>query len=99
MLKSLSDDGHARALLGVYLLGGMSARDEAAVRAHLDECQGCRDEYEYLAVVPQWLDLVKETATDRRGRSLPGQITGCPRGDAGPDDIDPGPAVELAQDM
>lgn len=67
MLKSLDDDGHVRTLLGVYLLGGMSARDEAEVRAHLDVCQDCRDERDYLAVVPQWLDLVKESAAGRRG--------------------------------
>jgi predicted anti-sigma-YlaC factor YlaD len=76
MLKSLSDGGHVQTLLGAYLLGGMSPRDEAAVRAHLDMCQGCRDEHDYLAIVPQWLDLVKESAADdpadRRERSLPG---------------------------
>lgn len=64
MLKSVGDDGHVRALLGVYLLGGMSAGDEAAVRAHLDQCRACRDEHDYLAIVPQWLDLVKESAAD-----------------------------------
>jgi predicted anti-sigma-YlaC factor YlaD len=64
MLKSQSDDGHVQRLLGVYLLGGMSACDEAAVRAHLDVCQRCRDEHDYLAIVPQWLDLVKEPAAD-----------------------------------
>jgi hypothetical protein len=64
MLKSLSHDGHVQALLGVYLLGGMSAREEAAVRAHLGVCQGCRDEHDYLAIVPRWLDLVRESAAD-----------------------------------
>ncbi len=60
MQEFLSDNGHVHKLLGVYLLGGMPARDEAAVRAHLDVCQECRDECDYLAVVPRWLDLVKE---------------------------------------
>lgn len=64
MLKSLRNDGHVQTLLGVYLLGGMSEPDQAAVRAHLDVCQECRDEYDYLAIVPQWLDLVKESAAD-----------------------------------
>jgi hypothetical protein len=64
MQNSLSEDGHVNTLLGVYLLGGMSARDEAVVRAHLSVCQGCRDECDYLAIVPQWLDLIKESAAD-----------------------------------
>lgn len=64
MLKSVGGDGHVQTLLGVYLLGGMSAGDEAAVRAHLDVCQGCRDEHDYLAVVPRWLDLVNKSAAD-----------------------------------
>lgn len=64
MLKPQSNDRHVQALLGVYLLGGMPSADEAAVRAHLDVCQECRDEHDYLAIVPQWLDLVKESATD-----------------------------------
>jgi hypothetical protein len=64
MQKSLSDNGHVHRLLGVYLLGGMSAPDEADVRAHLDVCRECRDECDYLAVVPRWLDLVKEPAAD-----------------------------------
>jgi len=44
--KSPSDDGHVQTLLGVYLLGGMSAGDEAAVRAHLAVCKQCRDEHD-----------------------------------------------------
>jgi predicted anti-sigma-YlaC factor YlaD len=64
MLKSPNDDGHVQTLLGVYLLGGMPASDAAAVRAHLGVCQRCRDEHDYLAIVPQWLDLVKEPAAD-----------------------------------
>jgi hypothetical protein len=64
MLKPLDDDAHVQALLGVYLLGGMPAPDAAAVRAHLDVCQECRDEHDYLAVVPQWLHLVKEATAD-----------------------------------
>jgi predicted anti-sigma-YlaC factor YlaD len=64
MLNSLGGDGHVQAQLGVYLLGGMSAEDEAAVRAHLGVCRDCRDEHDYLAVVPEWLDLVKQSAAD-----------------------------------
>jgi predicted anti-sigma-YlaC factor YlaD len=47
----------------------MTASDEAAVRAHLAECQTCRDEHDYLAVVPEWLDLVKQQpANDAAGQ-------------------------------
>jgi predicted anti-sigma-YlaC factor YlaD len=67
MLKPSNDDEHVQTLLGVYLLGGMSASDEAAVRAHLDVCQRCRDEHDYLAVVPGWLDLVKEPPRNTTG--------------------------------
>lgn len=66
MLMSPGDNGHVRTLLGVYLLGGMPATDEAVVRAHLDVCQECRDEHDYLAVVPQWLNMVRESADDVR---------------------------------
>jgi hypothetical protein len=98
MLKSLSDDRHVQAMLGVYLLGGMSAHDEARVRAHLDMCQECLEEHDYLAVVPQWLDLVKESLSDS-GAQPAREIAGCPRIDAGPDDVDPGSAVEFTQNM
>lgn len=84
MLKP-SDDGHVQTLLGVYLLGGMSARDEAAVRAHLEVCQRCQDEHDYLAVVPGWLDLVKQQATDDaadRGAQLTSEAD-VPRTDPG----------------
>jgi hypothetical protein len=65
MPQSVPDDGHVQELLGVYLLGGMSAPDAAAVRAHLDVCQECRDEHDYLGVVPEWLNLVKDSAANR----------------------------------
>lgn len=64
MLMSPGDDGHVRTLLGVYLLGGMTAADEAAIRAHLNVCRECRDEHDYLAVVPEWLNMVRESADD-----------------------------------
>jgi anti-sigma factor RsiW len=49
-------------LLGAYVLGGLSASQEAAVRAHLECCARCRAEHDWLAVVPSWLDLL--TAED-----------------------------------
>lgn len=52
--------GHVRLLLGAYVLGGLSAPEEAAVRAHLDRCGQCRAEHAELACVPQWLDLLAQ---------------------------------------
>jgi predicted anti-sigma-YlaC factor YlaD len=45
-------------LLGAYVLGGLTALQEAAVQAHLERCARCRAEYDELAVVPSWLDLL-----------------------------------------
>jgi predicted anti-sigma-YlaC factor YlaD len=56
--------GHVRILLGVFLLGGLSAEEECAVRAHLQACAECRAEHDYLACVPQWLDLAREETAD-----------------------------------
>lgn len=51
--------GHVQLLLGAYVLGGLSPADEAAVAAHLARCAPCQAEYEELACVPSWLDLLK----------------------------------------
>jgi anti-sigma factor RsiW len=51
---------HVQILLGAYLLGGLSAHEEAAVRAHLDCCAQCQAEHDELACVPAWLDLLAE---------------------------------------
>jgi anti-sigma factor ChrR (cupin superfamily) len=50
--------GHVQLLLGAYVLGGLTASQEAAVRAHLEHCARCRAEHDELAVVPSWLDLL-----------------------------------------
>jgi anti-sigma factor ChrR (cupin superfamily) len=50
--------GHVQLLLGAYLLGGLTASQEVAVRAHLERCERCRAEHDELAVVPSWLDLL-----------------------------------------
>jgi anti-sigma factor RsiW len=60
-----NDDEHVRMLLGAFLLGGLSASEESAVRAHLDICALCRAEHDDLACVPRWLDLLRdETVSD-----------------------------------
>jgi predicted anti-sigma-YlaC factor YlaD len=51
-------------LLGAYVLGGLSAADEAAVEAHLARCPRCQAEYDELACVPSWLDLLKPPDSD-----------------------------------
>jgi hypothetical protein len=66
MQKFRSDDGHVQMLLGVFLLGGLSPQQESAVRAHIDACPECRVEHDYLACVPGWLDLVRESADEAR---------------------------------
>lgn len=50
--------GHVQMLLGAYLLGGLSAGEASAVRAHLDSCAPCRAEHDDLACVPSWLSLL-----------------------------------------
>jgi hypothetical protein len=50
--------GHVQAQLGAYLLGGLSAAESAAVRAHLSHCATCRAEHDDLALVPALLGLL-----------------------------------------
>jgi anti-sigma factor RsiW len=58
MASAREDGKHVQILLGAYLLGGLSAYEEAAVRAHLDGCAQCQAEHEELACIPAWLDLL-----------------------------------------
>lgn len=60
---------HVQLLLGAYVLGGLSPTEETAVAAHLGQCPQCQAEYEDLACVPLWLDLLKSQDDDLR----PGQ--------------------------
>jgi anti-sigma factor RsiW len=55
---------HVQVLLGAYVLGGLSREEEAAVAAHLLRCAQCQAEYEELADVPPWLDLLKPADGD-----------------------------------
>jgi hypothetical protein len=59
---------HVQILLGAYLLGGLSAHEEAAVQAHLDCCAPCQAEHHELACVPAWLDLLVEAEPASRLR-------------------------------
>jgi predicted anti-sigma-YlaC factor YlaD len=52
------DRSHVIALLGVYVLGGLRGAQEARVRAHLEYCAQCRTEYEELAEVTRFLDMI-----------------------------------------
>lgn len=58
MASAANRGGHVQLLLGAYVLGGLTASQEAAVRAHLERCARCRAEHDELAVVPSWLDLL-----------------------------------------
>jgi putative zinc finger protein len=76
-------------LLGAFLLGGLSSREAAAVRAHLDACLECRTEHDYLACVPSWLDLVRGEAEDAQLAGDAEQETRRPALRV----VDPGPAT------
>lgn len=65
--------GHVQLQLGAYVLGGLSAAEEADVRAHLDRCVRCRAAHEELAVVPPWLDLLRSDEADADGPGPPGR--------------------------
>jgi anti-sigma factor RsiW len=42
--------------IGAYIVGALSARAGAVVRRHLQTCPACRDDYEDLVPVRDWLD-------------------------------------------
>jgi len=46
--------------LGGYVLGGLSAAEQADTRMHLERCGGCRDELAELEGLPRLLDLVAQ---------------------------------------
>jgi hypothetical protein len=77
MTSAAERGSHVQLLLGAYLLGGLSASEEAAVRAHLDRCPLCRAEYDDLACVPSWLGLVGSEVAD--GHDRPGGPDRGPR--------------------
>lgn len=58
MASASGRDSHVQMLLGAYLLGGLSAAETAAVRAHLGRCAACRAEHDDLALVPALLSLL-----------------------------------------
>jgi anti-sigma factor RsiW len=62
---------HIRVLLGVYVLGGLRGQQEARVSAHLAGCDRCRAEYEELAEVPAFLDLIRDEDAARAGGQSP----------------------------
>ncbi len=74
--------------LGAFVLGGLSAAEAAAVRAHLDACVQCRAEHEELAAAPSWLDLLRPDF-DGGGPGRPRE-TGRGRGRASDRPDDPG---------
>jgi Putative zinc-finger len=63
MTSARERGGHVQMLLGAYLLGGLSAGEASAVRAHLKRCARCRAEHDELACVPAWLSLLPAAET------------------------------------
>jgi len=41
--------------LGAYVIGALDREERAAMRRHLAACRACRDDYEDLLPVPDWL--------------------------------------------
>jgi hypothetical protein len=67
-----TDDGHVHMLLGAFLLGGLSAREESEVRKHLSGCPECQSEHDYLACVPGWLDMVRRDPAEGDSSAVDG---------------------------
>jgi len=64
MAPELGRSRHVQLLLGAYVLGGLSPAEKADVEAHLPRCAQCQAEYEELACVPSWLDLLRAENAD-----------------------------------
>jgi len=61
-MASAGDRGtHVQVLLGAFILGGLSAAEDTAVREHLDGCALCRAEHDELVSIPGWLSLLAES--------------------------------------
>jgi predicted anti-sigma-YlaC factor YlaD len=58
-----ADHDELRRLLGGYLLGGLDEADLDRLDAHLRDCDGCREELDELAPVPE---LLKRLPEDQR---------------------------------
>jgi anti-sigma factor RsiW len=63
-----------RGEIGAYIVGALDGFTRARVSRHLERCAGCRDDYEELVPVRDWLSLLAATA----GRPAIKQ-TGWPR--------------------
>jgi predicted anti-sigma-YlaC factor YlaD len=61
-----------RFLLGVFVLGGLRGQQDYLVRTHLAGCVRCRAEYEELAEVPAFLDLLTPEEAAAGGDSADG---------------------------
>lgn len=57
-----------RFLLGAYVLGALSEREQAAVKAHLAYCAGCQADYDDLAYVHGLLGLLPSAPNRRQDR-------------------------------
>jgi hypothetical protein len=58
MTVAAEGERHVMMALGLYVLGSLNDTDAATVERHLLMCGPCRAEYERLAVLPAYLDIV-----------------------------------------
>jgi hypothetical protein len=77
---------HARFALGAYLLGGLPAVQEEAMRKHLACCLPCRAEHDRLACLPRWLSLL--SADEFPGASAAAEGTEIGHGSGGDEEPD-----------
>lgn len=81
MTRNRGACARVKMLLGVHVLGGLRGTREARVRAHLERCIPCRADYDELAEIIPFLDMITgaEAAQD------------APSSAGSPDDASPGP--------
>jgi Putative zinc-finger len=86
---------HITALLGAYVLGGLRGQQETRVRTHLARCDLCRAEYQELAEVTVFLDML--TTEEAAGTEEPTGLASLPGAEPGPGRETAAPPVVPAQ--
>lgn len=70
-----------RVLLGVYIVGAISAEDRRTVDDHLPGCAGCREELAELAGIPAMLGRIAPAEAERISLADATQQPGSPAGE------------------
>jgi len=73
-VSASGDHDELRRLLGGYLLGGLDEADTDRLDAHLRDCDGCREELDQLAPVPELLQRLPD-AQRAAGRGAPPPVS------------------------